>query len=183
MRISDNTRTLLRLMLAHYDGGAAADVARCFCPPARKLGASNESSASLNNSSSHPICSLEETRHLYLDDLWVWTRFMHWNIDPSVQPLLKPLPPLSHGWIAETLGQADQGANAPGGHLFRCNRLSTYRRTVCANASDFVSPFEVNWVFTHHMAQGKGDYSIALRDDPQGLKLPPHMRMPKIRCR
>lgn len=70
MRVNVRTVALLRALLHHYDGGAAALALDCLCDSRRAAGTTVASARV-------PCGERYFSRNLYLDDLFAWSLFMH----------------------------------------------------------------------------------------------------------
>ena len=127
----DNSQRLLRQVLDHYDGGAVDLASACLCHPLQ----SSSSSRSL------PCDKSWLTSHLYLDDLWVWTLFLHWQ---AAQDL--PVKGLRQGWFASKPYKPCPG--------FPATRCACTSRCARPNATSETSPFEIARYLLHHMGQG-----------------------------
>ena len=187
VRRSSETQQLLWRMLQHYDGGAFALVEACLCGGGEAWQQRLPASSPPPTQSSHAVVPCQQTwfqRNLYLDDLFVWTLFVHAELRGWSNPLLYegahaevprtsmqhpdaqvPASKLRHGWFGlgtplskGTRAQSARAGASRGSQYRRgCDRsgMPGYMVTVCPNTTQaLVSPFDLNQVLRHRIMSG-----------------------------
>jgi len=171
MRVSAAALKWLRLLLAHYDGGAVAAAQACLC-------------AAPGEARSSTCVKHVFSRNLYFDDLFVWTWHLHMQASKR-RPLLRNF---SLGWFAT--GSAKGCAKGcPGDQLLQAKLDSLDAKwtlttdgsdppgiCACVAAADHVSPFNLYHYFVHYL--GSGPYSSAfsvLTNTDKGRARPPEI--------
>ena len=150
LRVSPATRSFVQKLLNFYDVDAAILARTCLCNPTLRFFANT----SIHLSSQafmdveFPCKKIWFQENLYLDDLYVWSLFLHWDLRrmPSA---------LTHGQFAMTLNSIQTAAGICG---WRDNW-----RVVCPNATDSASPFPISDYFKHGISS-MGAYSTLKKD-------------------
>ena len=150
LRVSPATRSFVQKLLNFYDFDAAILARTCLCNPSLRFFAN--SSVNLSSQAfmdvEYPCKKSWFQENLYLDDLYVWSLFLHWDLRrmPSA---------LSHGQFAMTKSSNQTAAGICG---WRRNW-----RLVCPNATYSASPFPISDYFIHGISGG-GAYATLRKD-------------------
>ena len=176
LRSGAATRAFVRRLLRFYDGDAAHIARECLC-----------AAHSMRHDAALPCRSSWFHENLYMDDLFVWSLYLHWDLRSSQT--------LSHGhfgthrnvtpgakgaadraWMLDSAGGGgDGGGGGGGGGGFSRvgsggEMLCRWRRswkTICPAATADASPFDVLDKF-HHVISGTGAYSTMARPRAHG---------------